>query len=91
MQAAILLHLDRHPDCQLVDLASALCLQPVSMGANVLVMLQRGLVHKRRISENRRVVQLGLTAAGKALAKRVKQTLRSAKVKTPSLGLHRAA
>ncbi len=90
MQAAILLHLDRHPVCQLVDLASAFYLQPESMGANVSVVLRRGWGRKTRTNENRRIVQLGLTATGKALVKRVKQTLRSAKMTPPSLGWRKA-
>ena len=91
MQAAILLHLDRHPACTLTDLASALCLHPVSMGANVLVVVRRGWASKTRTSENHRIVQLGLTATGKTLVKRVKQSIRSAKVKTPSLRWRKAA
>lgn len=90
MQAAILLHLDRHPVCQLVDLASVFYLQPESMGANVSVVLRRGWGRKTRTNENRRIVQLGLTATGKALVKRVKQTLRSAKMTPPSLGWRKA-
>lgn len=91
MQAAILLHLEQHPDCHLVDLASAFYLEPESMGANVSVVLRRGWALKRRTNENRRIVQISLTASGKSHLKRVKQTLRSAKVKSPSLRLHTAA
>jgi len=91
MQAAILLHLEQHPDCHLVELASAFHLQPESMGANVSVVLRRGWAHKIRTNENRRIVQLSLTANGKTLLKRVKQTLRSARVKSPSLKLRPAA
>ena len=84
MQAAILLHMDRNPDCTLIDLASALCLHPVSMGANVLVVVRRGWAYKQRTNENRRIVELGLTPAGKVLVKRIKQTIRSAGIKPPS-------
>ena len=91
MQAAILFHLERHPNCHLVELASAFYLQPESMGANVSVVLRRGWAYKTRTNENRRIVQLTLTASGKSLLRRVKQTLRSAKVKSPSLKLRTAA
>lgn len=91
MQAAILLHLDRNPDCTLVDLAAALYLHPVSMGANILVVVRRGWASKTRTNENHRIVQLGLTATGKTLAKRVKQSIRSAKAKPPSPGWRKAA
>lgn len=91
MQAAILLHLEQRPDCHLVELASTFYLHPESMGANVSVVLRRGWALKARTNENRRIVQLNLTAQGKALLKRVKQTLRSAKVKSPSPRLRPAA
>lgn len=91
MQAAILLHLDRHPRCTLVDLASALYLNPVSMGVNVLVVIRRGWASKTRTSENHRIVQLELMAAGKVLVKRVKQSIRSAKVPLPSREWRKAA
>lgn len=91
MQAAILLYLEHHPDCQLIDLASSFCVQPESMGANVSVLLRRGWAHKARTNENRRIVQLRLTASGKTLLKRVKQTLRSTNVKSPSLNWRKAA
>lgn len=91
MQAAILLHLDRNPECSLIHLASALCLNPVSMGANVLVVVRRGWASKTRPNENHRIVQLELTTTGKALVKRVKQTIRSTGLKPLSWRRHRAA
>lgn len=77
MQAGILLYLDRHPRCKLIEVASTLRIQQPSMVETIQLVQRKGWVHKARTTQNRRIVKLRLTTQGNALAQEIKETLRN--------------
>lgn len=88
MQAGILLFLDRHPGCKLIQVASALCLQSTTMVEAVKLLERKRWIHKARTNTNRRIVTLRLAARGTMKARRVRAILREAhrplSIQTPS-------
>lgn len=76
MQAGILLFLDRHPGCKLIQVASALCLQSTTMVEAVKLLERKRWIQKARTNANRRIVKLQLMSRGKIKVRRVKAILR---------------
>lgn len=72
LQASMLLYLDRHPQCTVMEIASALCLQNLSAVKTVQLIQRQGLIRKPQVNANRKLVRLQLTAKGIALARKIK-------------------
>jgi DNA-binding MarR family transcriptional regulator len=75
LQASMLLYLDRHPQCEVIEIASALCLQNLSAVKTVQLIQRNGWIRKPQINANRRIVKLQLTAKGRALARKIKENI----------------
>jgi DNA-binding MarR family transcriptional regulator len=75
LQASMLLYLDRHPQCEVIEIASALCLQNLSAVKTVQLIQRNGWLRKPQINANRKIVKLQLTAKGIALARKIKENI----------------
>src|SRR6188508_3678771 len=72
IQASMLLYLDRHPQCQVSELASALCIQNLSAVKTVQLLQRNGWIRKPQVKAKRKIVKLQLTEKGTALARKIK-------------------
>lgn len=75
LQASIVLYLDRHPLCGVVEIASALCIPTVAAVETVQGLQRKGWMVKPRVNANRNGVKLRLTVRGTALAQHVKENI----------------
>lgn len=75
IQASMLLYLDRHPQCQVIEIASALCIPTLSAVKTVQLIQRNGWLRKPRVSANRKIVKLQLTEKGTALAQKIKENI----------------
>ncbi len=75
LQASMLLYLDRHPQCEVMEIASALCLQNLSAVKTVQLIQRQGWIRKPLVNPNRKIVKLQLTAKGTALALKIKANI----------------
>ena len=75
LQASMLLYLDRHPQCEVGEVASALCIPKVSAIETVQRIQRNGWILKPRVNANRKTVKLQLTAHGTALVQKVKDNI----------------
>ncbi|NGZ11536.1 MAG: hypothetical protein CV088_19555 [Nitrospira sp. LK70] len=71
----MLLYLDRHPQCEVMEIASALCLQNLSAVKTVQLIQRQGWIRKPQGNSNRKVVKLQLSAKGTALARKIKANI----------------
>ena len=71
----MLLYLDRHPQCQVIEIASALCIPTLSAVKTVQLIQRNGWLRKPRVSANRKIVKLQLTEKGTALAQKIKENI----------------
>ncbi|MFK0159478.1 MarR family winged helix-turn-helix transcriptional regulator [Streptomyces sp. NPDC090499] len=70
-----LMHVARTPGISSADIARRTGITPQSMGAAVNALVERGLLERRQHPTSRRVVQLGITEAGEALATQAQEVL----------------
>ena len=75
IQAGMLLYLDRHPQCKLIEIASALCLQNPTAVETLQLIQRKGWIHKTRTNNNLRIIPLRLTEKGKARAQKIKENI----------------
>jgi DNA-binding MarR family transcriptional regulator len=75
LQAGMLLYLDRHPQCPVVEITSALCIQNLSAIKTVQFLQRKGWIRKPQGNPNRKIVTLRLTEKGTTLAQRIKENL----------------
>lgn len=75
IQAGMLLYLDRHPQCKLIEIASALCLQNPTAVETLQLIQRKGWIHKTRTNNNPRIIPLRLTEKGKARAQKIKENI----------------
>lgn len=75
IQAGMLLYLDRHPQCQVIEIASALCIQNLSAVKTVQLIQRNGWIRKPQVNANRKIVKLQLTEKGTALAQKIKENI----------------
>jgi DNA-binding MarR family transcriptional regulator len=75
LQASMLLYLDRHPQCEMCEIASALCLPKVSAVETVQRIQRNGWILKPRVSAKKKTVKLQLTPQGTALVQKVKENI----------------
>jgi DNA-binding MarR family transcriptional regulator len=75
IQASMLLYLDRHPQCQVIEIASALCIQNLSVSKTVQLLQRKGWIRKPQGNANRKIVKLQLTKKGTALAQKIKENI----------------
>lgn len=75
VQASMLIYLDRHPECEVFELASALCIPSLSAVETVQYIQRNGWIRKPRVNVTRKIVKLRLTAKGTALARKVKENI----------------
>jgi DNA-binding MarR family transcriptional regulator len=75
LQASMLLYLDRHPQCEVTEIASALCLQSLSAVKTVQLIQRQGWIRKPLVNSNRKIVKLQLTAKGTTLARKIKENI----------------
>jgi DNA-binding MarR family transcriptional regulator len=73
LQASIVLYLDRHPLCGVLEIASALCIPTVAAVETVQGLQRKGWMVKPRVNAKRNGVKLRLTVQGTALAQKVKE------------------
>lgn len=71
----MLIYLDRHPECEVFELASALCIPSLSAVETVQYIQRNGWIRKPRVNVTRKIVKLRLTAKGTALARKVKENI----------------
>lgn len=71
----MLLYLDRYPQCEMREIASALCIPKVSAIETVQRLQRNGSIFKPRVNAKRKTVTLQLTAHGTALVQKVKETI----------------
>ncbi|MBX3304341.1 MAG: hypothetical protein KF693_19180 [Nitrospira sp.] len=71
----MLLYLDRHPQGQVLEIASALCIQNLSAVKTVQLLQRTGWIRKPRVNANRKTVKLQLTEKGTALARKIKENI----------------
>ena len=71
----MLLYLDRHPQCQVSELASALCIQNLSAVKTVQLIQKNGWIRKPQVKVKRKIVKLQLTEKGTALARKIKENI----------------
>ncbi len=71
----MLLYLDRHPQCQVIEIASALCIQNLSAVKTVQLIQRNGWIRKPQVNANRKIVKLQLTEKGTALAQKIKENI----------------
>jgi DNA-binding MarR family transcriptional regulator len=75
IQAGMLLYLDRHPQCQVIEIGSALCVQSLSAVKTVQLLQRNGWIRKPQVNANRKIVKLQLTEKGIALAQKIKENI----------------
>lgn len=75
IQAGMLLYLDRHPQCQVIEIGSALCVQNLSAVKTVQLLQRNGWIRKPQVNVNRKIVKLQLTEKGRALAQKIKENI----------------
>jgi len=75
LQASMLLYLDRHPQCEVMEIASAHCLQNLSVVKTVQLMQRQRWIRKPQVNANSKLVRLQLTAKGIALAQKIKENI----------------
>ena len=75
IQASMLLYLDRHPQCQVIEIASALCIQNLSAVKTVQLIQRNRWIRKPQINANRKIVKLQLTEKGTALVQKIKENI----------------
>jgi DNA-binding MarR family transcriptional regulator len=75
LQASIVLYLDRHPLCGVLEIASALCIPTVAAVETVQRLQRKKWILKPRVDAKRTAVKLRLTAHGTALAHHVKENI----------------
>lgn len=75
IQAGMLLYLDRHPQCHVIEIASALCIQNLSAVKTVQLIQGNGWIRKPQVNANRKIVKLQLTEKGTALAQKIKENI----------------
>lgn len=75
LQASIVLYLERHPECDLGEIVSALCILHLSAVEAVQRLQKNGWICKPRVNANRKIVRLQLTEKGTALAQKIKETI----------------
>ncbi|MFZ1804479.1 MAG: MarR family transcriptional regulator [Nitrospira sp.] len=71
----MLLYLDRHPQCQVIEIASALCIQNLSAVKTVQIFQRNGWIRKPQVNANRKIVKLQLSEKGTALAQKIKENI----------------
>lgn len=71
----MVLYLDRHPQCQVMEIASALCIPNLSTVKTVQLLQRNGWIRKPQVNANRKIVKLQLTEKGTALAQRIKENI----------------
>lgn len=71
----MLLYLDRHPQCQVVEIASALCIPTLSAVKTVQLIQRNGWIRKPQVNANRKIVKLQLTEKGTALAQKIRENI----------------
>ena len=75
LQASMLLYLDRHPQCTLAEITSALCISPPSTIATVRLMQRKGWMYKTQINEKGSMIPLRLTEKGSVLIQKIKDNI----------------
>ena len=75
LQASMLLYLDRHTQCEVSEIASALCIPKVSAIETVQRIQCNGWIGKPQVNGNRKTVKLQLTVHGTALVQKVKENI----------------
>ena len=75
IQASMVLYLDRHPQCQVIEIASALCIRNLSTVKTVQLLQRNGWIRKPQVNANRKIVRLQLTEKGTTLAQKIKENL----------------
>lgn len=75
LQASMILYLDRHPHCEVCEIASALCIPTLSAVETVQRLQSHGWIRKPRVNAKRTLVKLQLTATGRALAQQVNENI----------------
>lgn len=70
-----MLYLDRHPQCQVIEIASALCIQNLSAVKTVQIFQRNGWIRKPQVNANRKIVKLQLSEKGTALALKIKENI----------------
>ena len=71
-----MLYLDRHPQCQVIEIASALCIQNLSAVKTVQIFQRNGWIRKPQVNANRKIVKLQLSEKGTALAQKIKENIK---------------
>ncbi|MBX3330602.1 MAG: MarR family transcriptional regulator [Nitrospira sp.] len=75
LQASTLLYLDRRPQCEVPEIASALCISNLAAVETVQLIQKNGWIHKPRVNSDRKVLKLQLTEKGTVLAQKVKANI----------------
>lgn len=75
LQASMLLYLDRHPQCEVFEIASAFCIPNLPAVETVQLFQRNGWIRKPRVHAKRKIVKLQLTAQGTTLAQQVKENI----------------
>ena len=71
----MLLYLDRHLQCLVTEIASALCIQNLSAVKTVQTFQRNGWIRKPQVNANRKIVKLQLSEKGTALAQKIKENI----------------
>ena len=71
----MLVYLDRHPECEVFEIASALCIPNLSAIETVQCIQRNGWIRKPRVNVSKKIIKLQLTAKGTALARKVKENI----------------
>ncbi|MGZ8385337.1 MAG: hypothetical protein ACXWWI_05145 [Nitrospira sp.] len=71
----MLLYLDRHPQCGVIEIASALCIHNLSAVKTVQLFQRNGWIRKPQVNANRKIVKLQLGEKGTALAQKIKENI----------------
>lgn len=75
LQASVLLYLERHPQCEVKEIASALCIPNLAAVETVQRMQRNGWIRKPRVNANRKIVRLQLTKKGTAFSQKIKENI----------------
>ena len=75
LQASVLLYLERHPQCEVREIASALCIPNLSAVETVQLIQRHGWIRKPRVNANRKIVRLQLTEKGTAFSRKIKENI----------------
>lgn len=75
LQASVLLYLDRHPQCTLTEITSALCISPPATIMTLRLMQRSGWMHKTQINGKGRINPLRLTEKGNVLVQKIKENI----------------